>query len=143
MGNERFAVLYDTGSGFEAESRVRAVDRELKQQWEKKADFTHTPNDRPAIRSIPSGRGFVLAGLNMIIDKEKRSMRMECRFFQYDAAGQIVSSASTPIPGQTFLHTRVVCAADRAYAAAQTKGRGPYEAKEAAIFEIRLRKQDQ
>ena len=70
-------------------------------------------------------------------------MRLECRFFQCDAAGQIVSSASVPIPEQTFLHTRVVSAAERAFAAVQKKGRGPYEVKEAAIFEIPLRKQDQ
>lgn len=141
LAKERFAILYDTGSAFEVDSRVRVVDLELKQQWEKKAQFTAFLNDRPAISFIPSGRGFVLAGCNNI--KDNRSLRQECRFFQYDADGQIVSLVPIPIPQQAFLHTRVVCKANRAYVATQTKGRGPFDAKEASIFEIRLRKQNQ
>lgn len=141
LGKDRFAILYDAGSMLEADSRVRVVDLELKQQWEKKTQFTSLFNDRPAIGSIPSDRGFVLAGCNIV--QENQISRWECQFFQYDARGQIVSSASIPVAKETFLHTCVACGADRAYIAPQTKGAVPWDVREASIFEIRLKTQKQ
>lgn len=140
LGKDRFAILYDAGFAFKVESRVRVVDLELKQQWEKKAQFNTLWVDRPAICSIPSGRGFVLAGANRI--QENENSRQECRFYQYDADGQIVSSATISLSQAAFLQTRVVCNAGSAYVAFQTKGTGSEHAKEAGIFEIPLRKQD-
>ena len=135
----RFTMLYDASSALALDCRVRAMDSALKQEWERRAEFLSLWVDPPAISPIPSDRGYVLAGCNTTTDKVARQ---ECRLFQCDANGQVVSSASIPITQKAFLFTRVVCAADRAYVAIQTKGMTPYDAREASIFEIRLRKQD-
>jgi hypothetical protein len=66
---------------------------------------------------------------------------MECRFVQYDANGQVVSSAAKPVNQDTILFTRIACGVDRAYVSFQTKGMTPWDAREAGLFEIPLKKQ--
>lgn len=140
IGNDQFAVLYDVASGFASDGRVCVVDLELKQQWEKKTSFSAMIIDKPAISSIPSEHGFVLAGCNVIINREKRSRQKECRFFQYDATGRIVASATIPITEEAFLHTHIVCGINSAYVACQTKGMTPLDVREAGVFKISLNK---
>jgi hypothetical protein len=141
LEKDRFAVRYDVGAGFMDESRVRAIDLELKQQWEIMPLFASMFLDGSAMCMLPSGQGFALAGCNIIPDKEKRTAHRECQFYQYDAKGQVISSAKMPIEDETFLHAHIACGADRAYVAIQTKGMGPWDVREAGVFEIQLKKQ--
>jgi hypothetical protein len=141
VGNDQFVVLYDASAGMELDCRTRGVDLELKQQWEKRTPFASLMVDQPAISPVSEG-GFVLAGCDMIVDKEKKIARRECRTSQYDAHGKIISSIAIPVLKEAFLHTRVACGADSAYVAFQTNGRVPYDAKEASVFKIPLDKQD-
>jgi hypothetical protein len=136
LGKGRFVVLYDAGTEMQVDSRVRAVDIDLTEQWENKVQFNALWSDRPAMSAIPSGRGFVLAGTNM--SKDGKSVRFECRFLQYDAQGRVVSLASIPVAEETFVHARIACEEDRAYVAAQTRGMNAWNVQEASIFEIPL-----
>jgi hypothetical protein len=143
IGNGQFAVLYDTSPTiFEIKSRVRVVDLELKQLWEKELSYNSLSVDKPAISSIPSGSGFVIAGCNRIADVEKKSVRVECDFFQYDTNGQVVSSAVIPITHESFMQTRIACTANNAYIAIRTKGLTPFNVNESAVYKIPLRKKD-
>jgi hypothetical protein len=142
VGKEQFAIMYDASFVLQIDCRVRLVAPNLQERWEKKADFTGTLIvDAPAISPIPANRGFVLAGGNSI--SNKNIVRKECRFLQYNANGQLVSSTSIPITQGAFPLPRVVCGSDRAYVAMQTKGESPYDTHEASIFEILLHKEDQ
>jgi hypothetical protein len=131
--------LYDASFSFDTDTRVRLVDKGLKQLSETKTKLVSMLIDRPVIDSIPSNSGFVVAGCNHIVDKEKKPVRQECRVSQYDSDGKIVGVTSINITEKVFLNTHVVCSHDRACVAIQTKGRSPLDLKEAGIFEIVLK----
>jgi hypothetical protein len=138
IGREEFVVMSSgwatsevTGVAFE--SRVRLVDLQLQKQWEKKVDIYGL-----AIGSIPSCRGFVVAGFRF--GKSGAEPRGEYGFLQYNANGQIVSSASSaPLTSASCLH--VTCGETFAYLTGATKGGcDPLEVHAASIWEIPLKK---
>jgi hypothetical protein len=134
LGKGEFAIAY-TDAGLK--NRVRLVDLRLQQRWEKTLDITAAWIDHPAIASLPSGRGFVVAGARFV--KGSRTPRGECAFFQYSANGQVVSASSAPLIEKVLLHPRAACGARSAYIAGATKGGfDPQEIQEAAIFEVPL-----
>jgi hypothetical protein len=140
FGKDRFAVLYDAVPGLVAANRVKAIDQDLKQQWETDTLLAAMFVDWPGMCSIPSERGFALAGSNFIPEEDKKNVRNECRFLQYDANGERVSSATMPVERDAFLSTHIACGVDHAYVAFQTKGMTPRDTRESAVFEIQLKK---
>jgi hypothetical protein len=137
LGSGQFAVAHTAAA---VENRVRLVDLQLREQWEKKVDIAAVWIERPAIGSVPGGRGFVVAGARPVKGGAER--RCECGFFQYNALGQVVSSASSmPLASAALPQPHVSCDASRAHIAARTKGGfDPAEVHEASIWEIPLKK---
>jgi hypothetical protein len=138
IGRDKFVVMHSGWATSEAhdvafESRVRLVDLQLQKQWEKKVDIYGL-----AIGSLPSCRGFVVAGLR--VRESGTQPRGEYRFLQYNANGQIVSSASSaPLTRAGLLH--VTCGESFAYVTGATEGGfDPLEVHEASIWEIPLKK---
>ncbi len=139
--NELFAVLSDNAAAFEVDCRLLGVDLHLEQLWEEKVPVTAFFVDGPRICPIPSRGGFVVAGCDIRKPAGAETGQWGCSVLQYDNRGHIVSAVRIPVARETVVNARVTCGVDCAYVALQTKGMGPNDAKEAAVFEIPLKPQ--
>jgi len=142
IGRERFAILYDAGSGMSMDSSVCLLDRELRKRWETKVDIIATCFDLPTISSIPSHCGFLAAGRRPIHDKTPATQGgaalFPCVILQLDASGHIVSSTSIPVATRTTSNAHLACTNTRAYVALGTQGSTMLycSAPEAGIFDV-------
>ena len=143
LTKDRFILVYDTSFDWKHDCRIRAIDSNLKSEWEKETPFIAVSwLDHPVLACLSSGRGFLLAGCNIVPDKEKRTARGECKLCQYDTHGQIVASAQIPLKEKRHLvFTHLTCDDNHAYLAIRTKGGSPLDANESAVFKIPLRKE--
>jgi hypothetical protein len=144
LGGRQFAVLYDAGSTLSAGSRVRAVDLQLKQQWERKLGFAGFSFDQPGLCPTAAG-GLVLAGpagvlvaggpMGQIPDQPRPGLEVA----QWDREGRGLFSVSIPAIFPAVNHDIcAACAADYVYVAARTTGFLFRDGVESSIYRIPL-----
>ncbi len=146
LGGQQFAVLYDAGISLSADWRLRVVDLQLKQQWEKKLELAGFSFDQPGLCPTaadglvlvgPAGV-FVAAGPTgkfLFPDQPRPGLEV----VQWNREGRRLFSASIPAIFPVPKHDiRVAYAANCVYVAVRTTGLLFRDGVESTIYRIPL-----